>query len=107
MASYDAQFLNIEQTLAMHADRLPVSLERIRAELSFASQLCAANPHEAAMWQPLVLGAGRVLQEGLCKSRVDVASLTAEATVVLAPELLAEAATATAVDALERPADDG
>lgn len=90
MASYDTQFLDVDQTLAMHAGRLPASLERIRAEMSFANQLCAAHPDQTEVWQPLILEAGRVLQDCLCKSRVDVAFLTAEAEAVLTP--LAKAA---------------
>jgi len=85
MAPYDAQFLDIDQTLAMRAGGLSASLERIRAEMSFANQLCAMYPDQAEVWQPLVLKAGRALEGGLCKSQVDVASLTAEAEAVLAP----------------------
>ncbi len=85
MASYDAQFLDVDQTLALRAGRFPVSLERIRAEMSFANQLCAAYPDQAAVWQRMVLEAGRVVADGLCNSRVDVASLTEEAEAALAP----------------------
>ena len=61
MTSYDAQYVEIAQSLAMHAGTLPARLERIRAELAFADRLFRAHPERASDWQPLIVDAAQQL----------------------------------------------
>ncbi len=90
MTSYDAQFSEIGQGLALYASRTAERLERIRAELTFANRLTAAHPAQAADWQERVLEAGRLVDGGLRRGSADIEALTAEAEALLAP--LAETA---------------
>ena len=85
MGSYDATFVEMDQTLAARAGQRALSLQRIRAELAYADRLCRVHRDEAALWQPLIVEAGRTLTEGLAKAQVDVDGLTAAAEGVLSP----------------------
>jgi len=60
-------------------------LERLRAELRFADQLCALYPDRAEEWRARILEAGRAAQAGLRGSPIDVAALVGAAEAVLAP----------------------
>ncbi|MCU0523086.1 MAG: hypothetical protein MUF84_20665, partial [Anaerolineae bacterium] len=85
MTSYDAQFSEIGQGLALHAGRTAGRLARIRAELSFASRLAAVQPEHATGWRERILEAGRLVEEGLQHSAPDIDVLTAESEALLAP----------------------
>ncbi len=85
MESYRARYVDMTQLLAIHADRYAGRLERVRAELRFADQLCGAYPDMAEAWRALVLEAGQVIDAGLRQGTADVERLTAEAEAILAP----------------------
>jgi alpha-mannosidase len=85
MGSYLAQYTDIAQSLEHSAKRQADKLERIRAEIKFAHQLCAAHPDRAGEWQERIVEAGRLVQEGLQKPSVDLDALTVKAEDILQP----------------------
>jgi alpha-mannosidase len=85
MTSYAAQYNDIAQSIVHSGKRHADRLGRIQAELKFAHQLCAAHPNRAGDWQAHIVEAGRLMQEGLSLSAVDVEGLTARAEEVLHP----------------------
>lgn len=85
MPSYPAQFVEITQSLRQHLDRQRHKLERIQAQLTFADRLCTAHAEQAAEWQPRIIEAGRLVQNGLNSGPIDVDALTAQAETTLRP----------------------
>jgi len=85
MGSYSEQFHNISQSLQFSSRRFAGNLERIQAELRFADQLVRTQADTAVQVQEMVVAAGRLIQEGLQDSAVDVAELTERAEEMLMP----------------------
>jgi len=67
MIPYNAQLVEIQQGLALHADRMVGKLARIEAEIAFANRLAAAHPEHAEPWRETILKAGSLVDEGLRK----------------------------------------
>ena len=85
MTSTLAQYTELSRSLERASNRYAGRLERIRGELKFAHQLCAAHPEQAGEWHKRVLEAGRLVQEGQRASSVDLDVLTAQAEAILLP----------------------
>ncbi|MGC9467120.1 MAG: alpha-mannosidase [Anaerolineae bacterium] len=85
MTSYTAQYSEMTQLLAMHADRFADRLVRVRAELAFANRLCGAYPERAGEWQARILEAAQLVDDGLRQGASDVTLLTEKAEALMAP----------------------
>ena len=83
MSSYTEQIRDISQSLQFSTRRFSGQIERVQAELKFADQLVRARPDIAG--QDVVVAAGRLVEEGLQASAVDVGELTARAEETLMP----------------------
>lgn len=83
MSSYAEQIRDISQSLQFASLRFSGQIERVQAELKFADQLVRARPDIAG--QDVVVAAGRLVEQGLQASAVDVGELTARAEETLMP----------------------
>jgi alpha-mannosidase len=85
MTSYQAQYVEISQSLQYSLQRHASRLERLTAQLDFANQLCGAHPDRAPEWRALILEAGRLAQQGLKGTSVDLDDLVSRGEAILAP----------------------
>jgi alpha-mannosidase len=82
LESLDTALRSIEESKG----NASVPIDRIRAEIDFATKFVELHPEKKAEWQPLILRAAEIISDGLAKSGLSGAeTLAAQAEEVMSP----------------------